>query len=51
MWDFSEAVRIDPLNVKGHYRRALAKIGLIREQMKKEELGKYWDVEKEGTGV
>lgn len=44
-WDFSEALRIDPENPKGLYRRALVSIGMVRRDMAKQETGEYWDLD------
>mmetsp|Transcript_3147 Transcript_3147/g.9599 ORF Transcript_3147/g.9599 Transcript_3147/m.9599 type:complete len:288 (+) Transcript_3147:113-976(+) len=47
LWEFSEVVRLDPENVKARYRRSLARMALIQREMKKEEQGAFWDVEKQ----
>ncbi|KAA8498762.1 Peptidyl-prolyl cis-trans isomerase FKBP4 [Porphyridium purpureum] len=44
-WDCSEALRIEPDNVKGLYRRGLVLIGQTRREMAKEDAKEYWDVE------
>lgn len=45
LWDFTEALRIDPENVKGLYRRAVVLIGLIRKDMAKQDTGELWDLD------
>lgn len=45
LWDFSEALRIDPDSPKGLYRRAVVLIGLVRRDMAKQETGEYWDLD------
>mmetsp|Transcript_6736 Transcript_6736/g.28811 ORF Transcript_6736/g.28811 Transcript_6736/m.28811 type:complete len:180 (-) Transcript_6736:568-1107(-) len=47
LWDFSEAVRIDPENVKGRYRRAVCHLEMVKLEMKKEGEGRFWDIEKQ----
>lgn len=45
LWDFSEALRIDPNNVKGRYRRGIVFIGLVRADMAKQDSGELWDLD------
>lgn len=45
LWDFSEALRIDPENVKGLYRRAVVLIGLVKQDMAKQDSGEVWDLD------
>lgn len=45
LWDFSEALRIDPDNPKGLYRRATVLTGMVRRDMAKQETGEYWDLD------
>lgn len=45
LWDFSEALRIDPNNAKGLYRRSVVLIGLIKRDMAKQDTGELWDLD------
>uniref|UniRef100_A0A7S1TEG4 Peptidylprolyl isomerase n=2 Tax=Compsopogon caeruleus TaxID=31354 RepID=A0A7S1TEG4_9RHOD len=49
LWDLSESLRLDDTNVKGRYRRGLVKIEMADRMMKKEEEGKYWDIDRVQT--
>lgn len=46
LWDFSEALRIDPTNTKGLYRRGVVLTRVIKREMAKEEHGEVWDLDK-----
>lgn len=46
LWDFSEALLIDPSSAKGRYRRGLVLTQLARDDMAREEEGETWDLEK-----
>ena len=45
-WDFSEALSIDPENVKGFYPRRLTQLRMCQGEVAKEEKGEWWDLEK-----
>lgn len=45
LWDFSEALRIDPNNTKGLYRRAVVYIRLLRKDLSKQDTGELWDLD------
>lgn len=45
LWDFSEALRIDPCSTKGHYRRGLVLSRLIRRELAKGDQGENWDLD------
>lgn len=45
LWDFSEALRIDPMNPKGLYRRAVVFIGIVKKDMAKQGTGELWDLD------
>ena len=44
-WDCSEALRLEPDNVKGLYRRGIVEIAQCRREMAKERAHEYWDIE------
>jgi hypothetical protein len=46
LWDFSEALLIDPSSSKGKYRRGLVLTRLVRQEMKKDSKGETWDLDK-----
>lgn len=46
LWDFSEALLIEPGSAKGMYRRGCVLMRLVREEMGKEGSGETWDLEK-----
>jgi tetratricopeptide (TPR) repeat protein len=46
LWDFSEALLIDPMSAKGHFRRGLVLTRLARREMDKEGTGEGWDMDK-----
>lgn len=45
LWDFTEALRIQPSNPKGLYRRGLVYIGMIRKDLEKEGTDELWDLD------
>lgn len=45
LWDFSEALQIDPTNAKGLYRRGLVLVQLVKQDMEKEGTGQLWDLD------
>jgi len=46
LWDFEEAVRLDPKNAKAWYRRGLTYSKMVEAQLQDEKLGDLWDPEK-----
>lgn len=46
LWDFSEALRIEPDNAKGLYRRGNVLTKMVRADVRKEEEGEVWSLEK-----
>ncbi len=51
LWDFSEALRIDPENAKGLYRRALVLTRTVRGEMAKDKAGEVWSLDKADADV
>lgn len=45
LWDFTEALRIDPVHAKGLYRKGLTLLMLVRADMKKEGTDELWDLD------
>lgn len=45
LWDFSEALRIDPSNAKGLYRRGVTLTRMIRADLAKEGTDQIWDLD------
>lgn len=45
LWDFTEALRIDPVNPKGLYRRAMVLIGIVKKDMAKQGTDELWDLD------
>lgn len=45
-WDFGEALRIDPANVKGLFRKARVLAEIVKREMGKEGSGELWDLDK-----
>lgn len=45
LWDFTEALRIDPSHVKGLYRRAITLIRMTRSDLAKEGTEELWDLD------
>lgn len=46
LWDFSEALLIDPTSAKGMYRRGIVLTRLVEADLAKEEAGESWDLDK-----
>lgn len=46
LWDFTEALRIDPNSTKARYRRGLVLTRLARREIAKGEQRENWDLEK-----
>ncbi|GJQ10946.1 hypothetical protein GpartN1_g2737.t1 [Galdieria partita] len=46
LWDFDEALRLDPTNIKAFYRRGSIYLQLVERELQKEENRDLWDPEK-----
>lgn len=45
LWDFTEALRIEPNHVKGLYRKGITLMGLVRVDLSKEGTDELWDLD------
>lgn len=45
LWDFTEALRIEPDHGKGLYRKGMTLIGMVRNDLAKEGTGELWDLD------
>lgn len=46
LWDFSEALLIDPTSAKGMYRRGVVLARLVKVELEREDRGESWDLDK-----
>ena len=51
LWDFSEALRIDPSSAKGLYRRGTVRTKITQREIAKEKENELWDLEREEQRV